>query len=152
MVEVEELKKKTQCHRCGCTGHWARECRMPRNSAAPGAGASSSAAATSGAGLVQQLPDFVCVVTAEPEKPSLRSTMVQQLRARLAQTDIALHLISSPGYAVLDSGLWTQRDRRRHLGPISGPLEGSWSWTSRAQGAEQLPLRQWELGGVQQGH
>ncbi|CAE7909111.1 putative transposon protein [Symbiodinium microadriaticum] len=123
MVEVEELKKKTQCHRCGCTGHWARECRMPRNSAAPGAGASSSAAATSGAGLVQQLPDFVCVVTAEPEKPSLRSTMVQQLRARLAQTDIALHLISSPGYAVLDSGLWTQR--AAGLGPAEHKEQNS---------------------------
>ena len=54
--------------------------------------------------MVQQLPDFVCVVTVESEKPSLCSGMVQQLRARLAQTDTALHLISSPGFAVLDSG------------------------------------------------
>ena len=126
--------------RCGRTGHWARECRMPRNSAASGAGASSSASATSEAGLVQQLPDFVCVVTVEPEKPSLRSTMVQQLRARLAQTDTALHLISRSGYAVLDSGCG--RSVIGADGPISGSLEGSWSCTGpRAQGAEQLPLR-----------
>ena len=30
-IEVEELKKRTQCRKCGRTGHWARECRSTTN-------------------------------------------------------------------------------------------------------------------------
>ena len=29
-VEIEELKKRTKCHRCGMLGHWSKECRKPR--------------------------------------------------------------------------------------------------------------------------
>ena len=29
-VEVEELKKRTRCHRCNQVGHWSRECPKPK--------------------------------------------------------------------------------------------------------------------------
>ena len=49
-VEIEEMKKRTKCNRCGRTGHWARECRQKRD-AAPrwNPASSSSAPTTSGA-------------------------------------------------------------------------------------------------------
>ncbi|OLP88380.1 putative transposon protein [Symbiodinium microadriaticum] len=89
-VEIEELKRKTQCNRCGRTGHWARECRvkMPASS-------TSSAAPTS-AGMVQH---FVCHAVQIPQ------TMMEQLRSRRDQgPEQELLLVSSPGFAVLDSG------------------------------------------------
>ena len=101
-VEVEKLKKKkTQSHLCGRTGHWARECRMPRNSGqqAPAETASSS----SGAGLAQPGEHFVCFV-GDHWKVEKGDSMLDRLRARrLAPSDEIL-LVSSPGYAVLDSG------------------------------------------------
>ena len=98
-VEVEELKKKTQCHRCGKTGHWARECKMPRTSTShgPAAGAASS----SGAGLVEAGEHFVCYV--HPGSPE-RQSMLQALRSKRSETMTEVLLVSSPGFAVLDSG------------------------------------------------
>ena len=29
-VHIEQLKLRTRCHRCGCIGHWSRECKEPR--------------------------------------------------------------------------------------------------------------------------
>ena len=104
-VEVEELKKRTQCRRCGKTGHWARECRsnVPNATASTGAAMSSS-----GASLVQ-VQDFVCSVQALPlmvveARDFLKKQgMLEQLRAK-RQQDSDILLVSSPGYAILDSG------------------------------------------------
>ncbi|CAE7038139.1 RE2 [Symbiodinium sp. CCMP2592] len=106
-VEVEELKKRTQCRRCGKTGHWARECRAPPSAyGASGAGGAASSS-TSGAAMVQT-EHFICSLQVRPSIPSPERTpspspMLSQLRQRRS-AEIPVCLVSSPGYAVLDSG------------------------------------------------
>ena len=111
-VEVEELKKKTRCHKCLQTGHWARECRNP-SAKGPGKGSKSSVGQSFDAGAAY-VEDFVATVTSA-------TTMLQKLRQRrnvvdpkclhprgcLDESEHHLHeqmLVSSPGYGVLDSG------------------------------------------------
>ena len=95
-VEVEELKKRTRCHRCNQTGHWSRECKMPKGQ---GKGKTGSSGKESGAALVEH---FVASV-----ESSL--SVLDRLRAKRAQakSEVPPHealLVSSPGYGVLDSG------------------------------------------------
>ena len=119
-IEVEELKRKTKCNRCGKIGHWARECRSKVSSGEKGSGKSqSSSGTTTGAATV--VPIFEDFVAATASLPSL----VDQVRAMQAKreqiqplpTDVddaaesfspcvfkeAL-LVSSAGFGVLDSG------------------------------------------------
>eukprot|EP00435_Cladocopium_sp_Y103_P029768 s480_g7.t1 len=117
-VEIEELKKRTRCHRCGKPGHWSKECRMPRSS--PGKKDESKPASSSGAALVQAEP----AASDQPEVHFVASVQtlnslcdqVQQLvneRRRGAAISAGdgisslvseVLLVSSPGYGVLDSG------------------------------------------------
>eukprot|EP00435_Cladocopium_sp_Y103_P043787 s1055_g12.t1 len=131
-VEVEELKARTTCNRCGKRGHWARECPMPKGTGKGGKGSTSTP--SSGAAMVVNdesevvqndfTPDFVASVFTYP-------SMLEQLRQRLgvaseAQAISEVALVSCPGFGVLDSGcgrtiigaqtlsefekLWKQRD------------------------------------------
>ena len=102
-VEVEELKKRTQCRRCGRTGHWARECKVKL----PSTSSSSTSGPPTSANLVQH---FVChAVTVQNGTGS--QSMVEQLqrrRAALSEPEPPVPqdilLVSSPGFAILDSG------------------------------------------------
>ncbi|OLP92915.1 Copia protein [Symbiodinium microadriaticum] len=97
-VEIEELKKRTQCRRCGKTGHWARECRAPASSTT-GAAASS----TTGAASVQT-EHFICMVTdSSLSRPHVQD-MLSALRSRRMQEETVL-LVSSPGYAILEADI-----------------------------------------------
>ena len=103
-VEIEEMKKKTRCNRCNKIGHWARECRQKRDSAGSSGPSSGKpgpkeSAASYVAPEKTEHPAFVAAV--EPQR-----TLVQQLLHRREMEPQAeeVLLVSSPGYAVLDSG------------------------------------------------
>eukprot|EP00435_Cladocopium_sp_Y103_P073897 s9_g45.t1 len=105
-VEVEELKAKTTCHRCGKRGHWAKECPLPKGSGKSKGGSAPTSASATGAALVEtaddDAPEFVAAVVSV-------SSMVQQLRERLCDkpskaVESGIALVSCPGFGVLDSG------------------------------------------------
>ncbi len=84
-IEVEELKKRTKCRKCGKIGHWQKECRSNVNRSESGSAPSQPA----GASYVEvTTPTFVgaaeCWAVGQENLPS--------------------SLVSSPGYGVVDSG------------------------------------------------
>lgn len=87
-VEIEELKKRTKCRNCGKTGHWARECRSKKTTASP---------STDFKNGVSYVESFVGMV-------GVKQSMLEQLRLRRQPPEIEIALVSSPGFAVLDSG------------------------------------------------
>ena len=94
-IEVEELKRRTKCNRCGQVGHWARECRVKLPNGSMSAGKSQPTSA----GLVQH---FVChAVQVTTPSPSMLARLRENRRAGVTQEIL---LVSSPGFAVLDSG------------------------------------------------
>ena len=104
-VEVEELKKRTQCR------HWARECKSKLPPKPAGSEAAGGAfRPTSSASMVQH---FVCHAVVDiSAKPKTLLDSLRALRLRRAREADRpdepdggeLLLVSSPGFAVLDSG------------------------------------------------
>lgn len=110
-IEVEELKRRTRCRKCGKIGHWARECRSSAQSSR-GHGASSSGYAstsakaenTATADLVEHESngsdyedhDVTFVGTTEWMVPSSGLQQVMSV--------MAAGLVSSPGCGVIDTG------------------------------------------------
>ena len=100
-VEVEELKRRTRCHKCGQVGHWSKECRNSSKGSkgkGKGHGKAPATSSESGAALVEH---FVAMVI--PELTLLQR--VRALHSPLArEPPQELLLVSSPGYGILDSG------------------------------------------------
>ena len=91
-VEVEELKKRTRCRRCGRVGHWQRECKFPP---ADKQQSSSASASATGAGYVQH-------EESSPVPSFVGAAEIVMLEAE--HSVYASGLISSPGFGVVDSG------------------------------------------------
>ena len=104
-VEIEELKKRTRCHKCQQVGHWSRECK----SASKGkgrSGAPTAKSSDSGAAMVEASTDhFVAAVTME-EMPLSTLDILRQRQQQNVKAPVIpeVLLVSSPGYGVIDSG------------------------------------------------
>ena len=122
-VEIEEMTRKTKCHKCGKVGHWSRECRSKgdgKGGKSGSASQSSTGGATSGVALVQSLPEtqsmpeFIAYVLT-PKTLLQRARELVETRANRQDPpseptnlpdkgEIDVLLVSSPGFGVLDSG------------------------------------------------
>ena len=106
-VEIEELKKRTKCHRCGMLGHWSKECRKPRKDQ------TSSSSQPAGAALVEMSetqPDFVAMAACVPTLVDLVEALHRNRREVQPSAPVGdvrpqeVMLVSSPGYGILDTG------------------------------------------------
>ena len=100
-VEIEELKRRTRCRRCGKLGHWAKEFRAPvqgkpRHADSGQSGASSSQHHVSDVNLVQDEASFDHEITFVG--------MIENLYTQSSSEVCTAGLVSSPGYGVVDSG------------------------------------------------
>ena len=115
-VEIEELKKKTKCHKCLQVGHWSRECKAKGKGKGKSSGGKSS---DTGAALVQETQeDFVAMVEcfqvspldllrqrrASRSQPSLSSSSTLLSSSSDSESSDEVLLVSSPGFGVIDSG------------------------------------------------
>ena len=109
-VEVEEIKKKTKCHKCQRMGHWARECPSKGPANRPSGSKPTSASGAASVESVQM--HFIAAVQAN-------QSLVERLRSLVAdrsncpmELEVSRNndgpaetlLVSSPGFGVLDSG------------------------------------------------
>ena len=105
-VEVEELKKRTRCRKCGKVGHWARECRSNRqdwHTPKPGGGSSSTSAPSSStaANYVEHEEVQLAEVQLDEDITFVGATVAFDSSQDEA---LAAQLVSSPGYGVVDTG------------------------------------------------
>ena len=97
-IEIEELKKRTRCRRCGRIGHWAKECR----SSVAGGKASGKAdgTASSSSGKPHAEVNFVQAEQYSDDPEIHFVGAAESMNYEVLGTG----LVSSPGFGVVDSG------------------------------------------------
>ena len=109
-VEIEELKRRTRCRKCGRVGHWARECRSGGGKGGSSSSAASRPTASSTTGvveaqLVEQEVSLAQYEVDPAEEPSdVMFVGMAQVAAQAGVPVLAAGLVSSPGFGVVDSG------------------------------------------------
>ena len=103
-IEVQELKKRTRCHKCNQVGHWSRECPKGKGQ---GKGSASSSKShpkdDTGAAAVEHFVAAVSLIE-KYVHTGLRDEVLQRVRSRSNQVIHEQLLVSSRGYGILDSG------------------------------------------------
>ena len=92
-IEVEELKRRTRCRKCGRVGHWARECRSKPSSTASSSKHGVSEAASGNRGATETM--IAEVVEGHRDEIHFVGAAEEALMSSL---------VSSPGFGVIDSG------------------------------------------------
>ena len=94
-VQVEELKKKTRCRKCGKVGHWQRECTAP-----------SSSKPSDSSGGTQTAVNYVeqCTTQQSEDVDLLQGPITPQFVGATEIFTAADGLVSSPGFGIVDSG------------------------------------------------
>lgn len=107
-IEVEEVKRKTKCHKCGRVGHWSRECKSKTDIRSGKSSSSPTPPAATGAGLVMQSAhEFVACVDAPLTLVQRAMQMVCPTipeKSMRPESTAEVLLVSSPGHGVIDSG------------------------------------------------
>lgn len=115
-VEIEELKRRTRCHKCQKdpkVGHWSREYKEASKGKGPGGGTAKGS--DSGAACVQSFQEqFIAAVGVQHDGDTL--SILRQMRARRSDSGAndadcdgerkspEILRVSSPRFGVIDSG------------------------------------------------
>ena len=99
--EVDELKKRTKCHKCGRVGHWARDCRVRDRGGKGGKGERKGAQSSESQGSSSGA--FACITMTERIEESRRTAAAE------------VFLTTAPGVGIVDSGCGKSVIGRRTL-------------------------------------
>ena len=104
-VEIEELKRRTRCRRCGKIGHWAKECRSGGGTrSSPSTSTTTSAEAQ----LVEHHEVSLAQILEESDDLEVNHIAfvgnVEPMGEPMPEALLVEGLVSSPGFGVVDSG------------------------------------------------
>ena len=102
-VEIEELKRRTKCNKCGAVEHWARECKSGKGAWNKSASSKGSSKGKESAAAMVVEEHFIAMIDILPSTWRSLQWLREKQQKCTTQTEEQL-LVSSPGFGVLDSG------------------------------------------------